>query len=301
MTHAAVPSGALWRMSAGAALISTTSIFVRWAHVSPTLSAFYRMLFGAAMLLVLLFMRRQSRRFTWRDCLWMALPALAFASDLFVWHRSIAYIGPGLATLAANFQVFILAGVGVIFFHERVTWRFAFGVLLALLGLWLLVGTGWTSFTPQFRFGVYLGLFTGVCYAVYLLSLRKAQAVRSTLTPIRTLFLNSLLSALILGGVVAFEGTGYAIPDTQSWAAMLGLGFFGQVLGWVLIASAMPQLPASLVGLLLLLQPALSFVLDVILFARPTSGLDWLGLALSLVGIFIGSVRGKPAPVGEPA
>jgi drug/metabolite transporter (DMT)-like permease len=301
VTHAPVPSRALWRMSAGAALISTTSIFVRWAHVSPTLSAFYRMLFGAAMLLALLFIRRQSRQFAWRDYLWMALPALAFASDLFVWHRSIAYIGPGLATLAANFQVFILAGVGVIFFHERVTWRFAFGVLLALLGLWLLVGTGWDSFTPQFRIGVYLGLFTGVCYAVYLLSLRRAQAVRPALTPIRALFLNSLLSAVILGAVVAFEGGGYAIPDTQTWAALLGLGLFGQVLGWVLIASAMPQLPASLVGLLLLLQPALSFVLDVILFARPTSGLDWLGLALSLVGIFIGSVRGKPAPVGEPA
>jgi drug/metabolite transporter (DMT)-like permease len=63
----------------------------------------------------------------------------------------------------------------------------------------------------------------------------------------------------------------------------------------------MPQLPASLVGLLLLLQPALSFVLDVILFARATSVLDWIGLALSLLGIFVGSVRRRPAPVAEPA
>jgi len=295
------PRGALLRMSAGAALISTTSIFVRWAHVSPTLSAFYRMAFGAAMLLVLLFARRQSRDFALRDYLWMLLPSLAFASDLFVWHRSIDYIGPGLATLAANFQVFILAIVGVLFFRERLTLRFVLGVSLALFGLWLLVGKEWSSSTPQFRLGVCLGLFTGVCYAVYLLSLRRAQAVRPGLTPVRALFLNSLLSAAILGMVVLGERSGFAIPDAQSWAALLGLAFFGQVLGWVLIASAMPQLPASLVGLLLLLQPALSFVLDVILFARPTSGLDWLGLALSLVGIFIGSVRGKPAPVGEPA
>ena len=61
-----------------------------------------------------------------------------------------------------------------------------------------------------------------------------------------------------------------------------------------------PQLPASLVGLLLLLQPALSFVLDVILFARPTGALDWIGLALSLLGIFIGSARRRPVPVAEP-
>ncbi|MGH8090443.1 MAG: EamA family transporter, partial [Rudaea sp.] len=82
---------------------------------------------------------------------------------------------------------------------------------------------------------------------------------------------------------------------------LLGLGLFGQVLGWVLIASAMPQLPASLVGLLLLLQPALSFVLDVILFARPTGALDWIGLALSLLGIFVGSARRRPAAVAEPS
>ena len=77
--------------------------------------------------------------------------------------------------------------------------------------------------------------------------------------------------------------------------SLLGLGLFGQVLGWVLIARAMPQLPASLVGLLLLLQPVLSFLLDVILFARPTAVDDWIGLGLSLVGIFIASSRRRPA------
>jgi len=297
----AVPRSALWRMTAGAALISTTSIFVRWAHVGPTESAFWRMAFGGAMLLALLALRGQLRGLQWRDFAWLVLPAFAFGADLFVWHRSIEYIGPGLATLIANFQVFILAVVGVVFYRERLSPRFAFGLLLALLGLWLLVGMDWSSFTPRFRLGVWLGLFTGVCYAVYLLSLRRAQLVRASLTPMRALCLNSLICAAMLAVAVLAEHGSFAIPDGESWAALLGLGLFGQVLGWVLIASAMPQLPASLVGLLLLLQPALSFVLDVILFARPTSAVDWLGLALSLLGIFIGSMRGKPAPVAEPA
>src|SRR4029078_11365692 len=87
----------------------------------------------------------------------------------------------------------------------------------------------------------------------------------------------------------------FALPDVQAWASLLGLALFGQVFGWVLLTRAMPQLPASLIGLLLLLQPALSFVLDVILFARPTHAFDWLGVALSLAGIFIGSYR-KPRP-----
>ena len=297
---ATVPRAALWRMFAGAALISTTSIFVRWAHVGPTESAFWRMAFGGAMLLVLLLARGQWRGIEWRDWAWLVLPAFAFGADLFIWHRSIEYIGPGLATLVANFQVFIMALAGVLFFREHLGQRFIFGLVLALIGLWLLVGVDWSSFTPRFRLGVWLGLATGVAYAVYLLSLRRAQLVRPGLTPMRALCVNSLLCAAMLAGAVLAEGGSFAIPDSETWAALLGLGLFGQVLGWVFIASAMPQLPASLVGLLLLLQPALSFVLDVILFARPTGALDWIGLALSLLGIFIGSARRRPVPVAEP-
>ena len=59
---ASVPCRALVQMTAGAALISTTSIFVRCAHVAPTVSGFYRMLFGGLMLLVLLLVRREWRR-----------------------------------------------------------------------------------------------------------------------------------------------------------------------------------------------------------------------------------------------
>lgn len=291
---AQTPRNAVLGMACGAALISTTSIFVRWAHVAPTVSAFYRMFFGGSILLVLLLVRRQLR-FAFADVLWLALPAVAIAADLMLWHRSIRDIGPGLATLIANFQVFIMAIAGVVLYRERLHWRFVAGVVMALIGLWLLVGVGWSSFTPQFRIGVYFGLLTGMAYAVYLLTLRQAQLHRVTLSPTQALCLSTSLSAVLLAVAVVVEGDSFAIPDAQSWSSLLGLAFFGQVVGWIVIVRAMPHLPASLVGLLLLLQPALSFVLDVILFGRVTSGLDWVGLGLSLVGIFVGSVRAARA------
>jgi len=71
------------------------------------------------------------------------------------------------------------------------------------------------------------------------------------------------------------------------------------VLGWTLIVRAIPFLPVSLVGLLLLLQPSLSFVLDVVLFQRPTSGPDWVGVAISLAGIYLGSTRTASAPATQ--
>ena len=298
MNTAATAATAAYRrafvqMLAGAALISTTSIFVRYAHVAPTVSAFYRLAFGGTMLIVLLIVRGQWRGFGWRDVAWLVVPALAFAIDLMMWHRSIHYIGPGVATLIGNFQVFVMALAGVVFYREKLGWRFALGLALAIFGLWLIVGQGWSALSADYRLGVLLGVLTGIAYAVYMLTQRRAQLRRPALTPQLALCGVSLICAVMLAVAVVAEGQSFAIPDGQSWAALLALAFFGQVLGWVLISQAMPVLPASLVGLLLLLQPGLSFVLDVILFARPTTPADWIGLVLSLLGIFVASQRAK--------
>lgn len=291
---------AVLMMVAGAALISTTGVLVRYADVPATVSAFWRMAFGGVALAVLLLLLRQWRPTRSRDWLWMLAPAVFFALDLFVWHRSILLVGPGLATLLANFQVFFMALAGVLLYREHLGTRFLTGLALAFAGTWLLVGMDWTVLDPDLRSGVLLGLLTGICYAAYMLSFRHAQGGgRSHLPSAQLLTLCSLLCAGVLAGIGTVEGVDFAIPDRRSLAALAALGVVGQCLGWVLIARAMPRLPASLVGLLLLLQPALAFVQDVLLFARATSGREWLGVALALAGIFIGTVRlaGRRVPV----
>lgn len=289
---APLPRAALVEMIVGAAAISTTSLFVKWAHVGPTVSAFYRMAFGGGMLMLGLVALRLWRRVRPVDLAWLAVPAVAMAADLMLWHRSILYVGPGLATLLGNLQVFLMALAGFLLYRERLGWPFLAGVALAFVGLYLLVGLEWGAFDAQYRLGVVFGLVTGVAYAVYMLCMRQAQrGGHVRLAPAQALCVMSLLCAAALGVGALVEGERFALPDARTWSALLALGFFGQVFGWVLLTRAMPQLPASLIGLLLLLQPALSFVFDVILFARPTRATDWIGLGLSLVGIFVGSYR----------
>jgi drug/metabolite transporter (DMT)-like permease len=276
---------------AGAALISTTGVLVRYADVPPTVSGFWRMAFGGLMLAGFLLVTGQWLRARWRDWWWMLFPALFFAADLFLWHRSILSVGPGLATLLANFQVFLMALAGVWLHGERLGPRYLSGLVLAFAGLWLLVGLDWGVFPPEYRVGVVLGLLTGVAYAAYMLSFRHAQRERSTLPPAQLLAMSSLLCAAALGLVVLGEGASFAIPDLGSLSALLALGLVGQCLGWVLIARAMPQLKASVVGLVLLLQPSLAFLQDVVLFQRTTLPLEWLGVAVSLAGIFLGTLK----------
>lgn len=294
------PRAAFVEMLGGAVLISTTSIFVKLANVGPTVSAFYRMAIGGAILAAGLIALRRWRPMRARWWWLLLVPATAFAVDLMLWHRSIIYVGPGLATLLGNFQVFLMALAGWLIYRERLGIHFLIGVGLAFVGLYLLVGLDWGQLGPQYRIGVIFGIVTGVAYAAYMLSTRQLQ--RGGHVPLdapQFLCVSSLLSAAVLGVAVVIEGDTFVVPDAQSFWALIGLALIGQVLGWILLLRAMPRLPASMIGLLLLLQPALSFVFDVILFSRPTRALDWLGVGLSIVGIFIGSRR-RALPATEP-
>lgn len=299
--HARPPRLALLEMIGGATLISTTSIFVRLADVGPTVSAFYRVALGGLFLLGGLIVLRRWQAVRWLPVLWLALPAAAFAVDLMMWHRSILLVGPGLATLLGNFQVFVMAVAGWWLYREHLGWRFLAGVVLALLGLYLLVGVDWSAHGAGFRLGIVLGLTTGIAYAVYMLSTRHIQRRgHAPMAPAQLLCVQSLVCALMLAVAAGTEGESFAIPDFGSLAALAGLALVGQIFGWILLLRAMPHLPASLIGLLLLLQPALSFVLDVILFARPTSLADWVGIGVSMAGIFIGSWRASSPSSSKP-
>ena len=77
------------------------------------------------------------------------------------------------------------------------------------------------------------------------------------------------------------------------FTALLALGGFSQVAGWLLITNALPKMRASLSGLILLLQPALAFVWDVLLFQRPTTALNWTGVGLALAAIYLGLTAGS--------
>lgn len=269
-------------------MISFAAVFARLADVEPTTSGFYRMAFGAVGLLALIVIYKPMRTGFGRSWGASFLIAALFAADIWFWHRSILYIGPGLSTLLANFQVFILTAVGIFWLRERVGWRFASGLGLAVLGLWLLFGRDWAGLPPDYRLGVIFGLLTALAYGLYILTLRGFQIRHTGIAAEARLAQVTICCGLILGLINVLEGNSFAIPDTQSLAALIALGLLCQVLGWLLITRGMPFLPAAIVGLLLLLQPALSIVWDYLIFALRLDGLQLAGAALALIGIYLG-------------
>ncbi len=281
----------------GAFLISFSGIFVKLADVSPTASGFYRVTFGSIFLLCATVWYKDFKRLTTAELSLITFCGFVFALDLFFWHESIMYIGPGLATLISNFQVFLLAAIGIFFLGEKSRPRFFAAIPLAIIGLLMVVGLSWNNLENDYKTGIYLSLLTAVCYTVFLLSLRKIQA-KDTHSQFSSLMIVSISCAAFLGMRMLQTDDSFIIPDIKSLLALLALGLFSQTIGWVLISNAMPKIRASFTGLILLLQPALAFVWDVLLFDRPTDILNWTGVILTLAAIYMG-LTGKAKRV-EP-
>ena len=280
---------AAWKTSIGAVMISFSAVWVKLAHVTPTASAFYRVFFGGIFLLAILLVRRESLWRGWR-CLWLSLGAgLFFALDLYAWHRSIAYVGPGLATILGNFEVFLVPVAGLLLYGERLNLRFVLAVPLAVTGLFMIVGIRLDQLTPDTRIGLAYGLATAFFYTGFLVVLRKLQTDRSQPSALLSLMVVSFATAIFLALDMLHSGDTFRIPDLQSALSLVALGLMSQTVGWLLITHSLPHIPAAIAGLLLLLQPSLSFVWDVLFFGRATSPTAWAGVALALGAIYLGA------------
>jgi len=128
------------RLFAGAVMISFSPVWVKLVSVSPTTSGFYRVLFGGVALTLFLIFTRQRLNLSKRVWLILLLSSVFFALDLWFWHRSIDYVGPGLSTLLANFQVFFMMLAGVLMLGQRPRPIQIVAVPLALVGLGVIVG-----------------------------------------------------------------------------------------------------------------------------------------------------------------
>ena len=280
------------QMMAGAVMLSFSAVFVKWAHVGPTTSGFYRMFFGALILFGAVLARKE-RLFHGSHHLKMVfICGLLFALDITLWHRSIHFVGPGLATLMANFQVFFLALFGMTILKERSNWKFFVAIPMAVLGLYLIVAPNWNAMGDAYRAGVVLALIAAVSYAGYILVLRNFQS-KFTVSPFPTIGLIALITAFILALEAVAINESFVIPDAKSWFALLGYGLFSQVLGWVFISKGLPKIEASRAGLILLLQPTFSFVWDILFFNRPTTWLEVVGALMALFAIYMGVTAKK--------
>lgn len=278
-------------LALGIFFISFSAIFTKWANLPGVTSGFYRLAIAAVVLAVPFYRRRTQHPPLDRRVLSLALlGGLWFALDTALWNSSLTLTSAASATLLGNTSSIIVALGAWLIFRERLRGRFWFGLFVALIGVLLVLSADWL--TPQATaaiadtrtLGNLLALAAAFFYAAYLLT---TQHTRTSLDTVSYLFIMSGFGAIVL---LIFNVLG-RLPLTGfplfTWLSLLALGVITHVGGWLAINYALGHIPASIVSVTLLAQPALTAVLAIPWLGEALFPLQIIGGILALIGIYI--------------
>lgn len=277
---------------AGAVCISFAAFFVKGSAIHPSAIAFYRLFFGMLALFIVAVISGARLKPDAPMMRIITLAGLFFCGDLLSWHESIVIVGPGIATILTNFQVIILAFYDALVLKSRIRWQQYLAIPVALVGLALLMDLHEEALPPGALLGAGYGLLSAFFYSCYIVTLRRTQCLPNRLPAVSNIAWVSLMAATFVGLFCVIAGIPMRIPDVKSLVAVASLGIFCQSLGWLLLSTGLPHLTPFRAGFLMLLQPALSFIWDMLIYGTATKPINILGAVLALVAIGLGMMAG---------
>ncbi|MGW8201355.1 DMT family transporter [Sphingomonas bisphenolicum] len=247
-------------------------VLVRLSDVGPVAAAFWRL--ALALPFLLLLARPGIRRTPPMRGEWMALvlAGLVFAADLAAWHVGILYTKVANATIFGNMSGLFLPAWGMLVLRQKPRGLQAAALALAGAGALVMMGGSYELSISNLK-GDLLCLVAGILYTAYLLIV---QRVRARLDSWSVLTVSSVVSApaLLLCALALGEKV---MPG--DWTPLIVLALSSQLIGQGLLTYAIGWFSPLVLGVSLLLQPAVAAALGWLLFGEWLSPIDMVGTA----------------------
>jgi len=280
---------------AGILCIGFSAIFVRLAGLPGPVSAFYRVLI-AALVVVPWRLARPARLPAPEDLRVMVAGGIFFAIDIALWNTSLMLTSAATATLLANNSPLWVGLASFLLFRERLSWRYWVGLALALAGMmWLVGGDAFRHLSLSY--GNLLAVGASVFYAAYILATQRARARVDLLTFMAVSTLSSVLLLLLLNLTLGSTLTGF---PARTWLALAGLGLISQLGGWLAINYALGHLRAAHVSVCLLAQTVVTALLSMPILGEYLKANQVIGGLLVLAGIYSVTQSYVPAVAQVP-
>ena len=266
---------------AGNIAIAFGPLLVRFADSGPIATGFWRLALATPFLFFVGY--RFGFRFSalGKSTIWQVIIAgLFFGVDIILWHIGIFQTKMANATLFANCASLILVVYGIFVARKMPSkWESA-AVLFAFVGAALLMGQS-LDLSPLHFQGDILSLGAGLTYTVYLVLMMR---VRQNTESWGALGMASAVAAVIL--LTASIVAGEQVIPTVWWPVML-LAFTSQFFGQGCLTYALPHFSPLVIGLALLLQPALSAAAGWLAFGETLTTMDFMGSALVMIALVL--------------
>jgi drug/metabolite transporter (DMT)-like permease len=282
-----------------ALLLSTTAIFIRQltqVHMlPPVVLATWRDGFVAATLLLILgIARRRLLRVNHRSLRYFTIYGLVLAIFNVTWTYSVALNGAAVSTVLVYCSAGFTALLAWWLLKELLDWVKIVAVVLSLGGCVLVSGATDPAAWGNNAFGIFTGLFSGLCYAVY--SLMGRSSAQRGLNPWTTVLYTFGMAAcfLLIFGSVSRLLPGTAADsanllrlgdDYAGWGILLLLAAGPTMLGFGLYNMSLGYLPSSVANLLLTSEPVFTAVIAYFVFGEVLDSLQIAGSLMILAGV----------------
>ena len=264
-------------------------LLVRLADTGPIATGFWRLALAAPLLALIGWYAGFRPHQLSRGVLALLLFAgVVFAADIIAWHIAIFQTKLGNATLLANCASLVLAIYGVVLARRMPSKMQQVAIMFAFSGAALLMVQSF-ELSPRHFNGDLLSLLAGLFYTVYLLAMIRARASAESWM---ALAIASAVAAALLLPAAMYAGERVVPGD---WTPLIILALSSQLVGQGLLTFALPHFSPLVIGLALLLQPALSAAAGWVAFDEAMTPLDFVGAAMVMAALVLVRLAERPA------
>lgn len=249
---------------------------------------FYRSLLSATTLAVICLIRKKQLRVSSKQALQLLFLGMLYTMTSMALIYSYSYISSGVSTTIHFLYPIVVASMMTLFYKEKLSKDLFVTAFLSLVGVALLC---WSDKGFINTKGLLAALLTVFTYSTFIVSLNRGALKK--LQPEVLNFYVMMFGALIFS-VFSYSTTGIQIvPDTASWANLVGLGLFATILPGLALVVAVKYAGSTITSILGSLEPVVATLVGITYFSEPFGWNSLFGLCLIIGAVLMVIVRNK--------
>ncbi|OVZ78333.1 DMT family transporter [Yersinia kristensenii] len=264
-----------------AMLISGTVGWPVIASEQPAVTVvFWRCVFGALALFIICAMLGLLKRgvLTRQQIVIAIIGGITLVLNWVLLFGAYSYASISVATVTYHTQPFMLVGLGVLFFGEKLTANVLCWLLVAFGGmLFIIIGQqGVITLGSDYLIGIAMALGAALMYAVTAAIIKQLKGQ----PPHLIVLIQLVVGAILLSPFVVWSDL--PLPGS-TWGLLLIIGVIHTGLMSSLLYGAIQKIPTSLVGALSFIYPVVAIIVDWLVFGHRLSAVQMVGAGTILL------------------
>ena len=231
--------------------------------------------------------------------IWASLAIVGFGATSLGYlgmFMAAEFLSPGIATVIANTQPLLAAGLAAVVLGERLTGWGRLGLALGFIGIV-------TIASPSLLSGGQDSYFVGFAYIILAalgvtVSNVMLKRIANAVDPLMAVSLQLLIGSVPLAIAAALTED----PATIQWSfnfifALFVLAVFGSALVYVVWMSVLADAPLSKANAFSFLVPVFGLTIGMLFYGETVGWPEMVGIAIALIGVMMVTQKGIAPPL----